>query len=364
MKLLVVAGARPNFVKIAPILKALWRFPDVFEPRFVHTGQHYDARMSQSFLDDLGIGAPDIALGVGSGSHAVQTARVMEAFEQVVLQERPDRTLVVGDVNSTMACALVCAKLSVPIDHVEAGLRSFDRSMPEEINRIVTDALSTLLFIHSPEGRDHLVREGVAPDRIHFVGNVMIDCLIQCRPLIERSPILETLGLSARDYALLTLHRPANVDSEHRLKALIAAISEIGRRIRIVFSVHPRTEKMIEQFGLLPSLTQIPGILRLDPQPYFDFVRLEQQARFVLTDSGGVQEETTFLGVPCLTLRSNTERPITVSQGTSALVGTDTEAIVNHAGRILNDDWRQGSVPELWDGFASERIVEILKHQR
>jgi UDP-N-acetylglucosamine 2-epimerase (non-hydrolysing) len=362
MKLLVVAGARPNFVKIAPILKVLRQYPQEMQPRFVHTGQHYDARMSQAFLDDLGIGMPDIALGVGSGSHAVQTARVMEAFEQVVLQEQPDRIMVVGDVNSTMACTLVGAKLNVPVDHVEAGLRSFDRRMPEEINRIVTDALSDHLFIHSPEARDHLLREGVAADRIHFVGNVMIDCLVQCRERIDRSTILRDLGLPSKGYALLTMHRPANVDAAGPLKALIDAVVAIGHRIRVVFSVHPRTQKMIEQYGLSGLLRQTPGLLHIEPQPYFDFIHLQQHARLVLTDSGGVQEETTFLGVPCLTLRENTERPVTVSQGTSRLVGTDGEAIRRETDRILRGAWPAGSVPALWDGHAAERIVAVLRN--
>lgn len=361
MKILVIAGARPNFVKIAPILKCMRQHPDVFEPRFVHTGQHYDARMSQSFLDDLGIGAPDIALGVGSGSHAVQTARLLEAFEQVIIDEHPDRVLAVGDVNSTMACALVCAKLITPIDHVEAGLRSFDRRMPEEINRIVTDALADQLFTHSPEAETYLLREGIAPERIHFVGNVMIDCLIQCKDKIESSSVLDTFGLRPQAYVLLTLHRPSNVDSGESLSTLIDVVVEISRRIRVVFSVHPRTRKMIEQFGLSDRLAETQNVLDIEPQPYFDFVCLERQARFVMTDSGGVQEETTYLGVPCLTMRENTERPVTVLQGTSKLVGTDAGAILQESNRILDGQWHTGSVPAFWDGHAAGRIIDILR---
>jgi len=360
MKILVIAGARPNFVKIAPLLKCLRRRPDVFHPRFVHTGQHYDARMSQSFLDDLGIGAPDIALGVGSGSHAGQTARLLEAFERVMQEERPDRVLLVGDVNSTLACVLVCAKLPIPVDHVEAGLRSFDRRMPEEINRIVTDALSDLLFTHSPEAEAHLLREGIAPERIHFTGNVMIDCLVQCREHIDRSSVLERIGVTPAGYVLLTLHRPSNVDAPETLASLIDVVLQIGRRLPVVFSVHPRTVKMIEEFGLAARLSDSENLRNIEPQPYFDFLRLQQQARFVLTDSGGVQEETTYLGVPCLTLRENTERPVTVTQGTNMLVGTDADAILRESNRILDGSWKTGVTPALWDGHAAERIVDIL----
>ena len=361
MKILIVAGTRPNFIKIAPILAEIKRYPEVFQPRFVHTGQHYDTRMSQSFLDDLGLGQPDIAMGVGSGSHAVMTARVMEAFERVVLDEQPDMVLVVGDVNSTMACTLVCSKLCIPVTHVEAGLRSFDRRMPEEINRIVTDALADLLFTPSPDAREHLLREGIPDDRIHFVGNVMIDTLIQCRPHIERSPILETLGLKAENYALLTLHRPSNVDTEAPLREIVEALAEIGQRLPIVFSVHPRTKNMIEQFRLSDIIAGIPGLKDIKPQPYFDFLKLQSCARLVLTDSGGVQEETTFLGVPCLTLRENTERPVTVTKGTSTLVGANREAILREADRILEGQCKKGVIPDLWDGHTAERIVDILK---
>lgn len=361
MKILVVAGARPNFPKVAPILAELKRYPDVFQPRFVHTGQHYDNRMSQFFLDDLGLGQPDISMGVGSGSHAVQTARVMESFEKVVLDESPDLVIVVGDVNPTMGCTLVCSKLWVPVAHVEAGLRSFDRRMPEEINRVVTDALADLLFTPSPEARDHLLREGVSDERIHFVGNVMIDSLIRCRPHIDRSTVLEELGLTPGNYALLTLHRPANVDTEAPLREIMEALVEIGRRLPIVFSVHPRTRKMIEEFHLTELVTRMPGLKEIEPQPYFDFLKLQSCARLVLTDSGGVQEETTFLGVPCLTLRKNTERPVTLTQGTSKLVGASRDAIIRESALILDGQWKKGAIPEFWDGHTAERIVEILK---
>ncbi|MBI4551008.1 MAG: UDP-N-acetylglucosamine 2-epimerase (non-hydrolyzing) [Candidatus Latescibacteria bacterium] len=361
MKLLVVAGARPNFVKVAPILAEFKRDPDRFQPKFVHTGQHYDDRMSKSFLDDLGLGEPDIALGVGSGSHAVQTARVMEGFERVVLDEQPGLVIVVGDVNSTMACTLVCAKLWVPVAHVEAGLRSFDRRMPEEINRIVTDALADLLLTSSPEARDHLRHEGISDEKIHFVGNVMIDSLVRCWPLIEQSPILDDLGLQPHAYTLLTLHRPSNVDTDAPLRDIFRALAVIGHRLPIVFPVHPRTQKMIEQLQLTGALTAIPQLQYVEPLRYFDFIKLESQSRLVLTDSGGVQEETTFLDVPCLTLRENTERPITVTQGTSTLVGSNGDAIIREATRILDGQGKRGTRPEYWDGHTAERIVAVLK---
>ena len=361
LKIMIVGGTRPNFVKISPILKLLRRHPEHFHPLFVHTGQHYDTRMSQSFLDDLEIGKPDIALGVGSGTQAVQTARIMESFEPVVLKEKPDVVLVVGDVTSTMACTLVCAKLMMPVVHVEAGIRSFDRQMPEEVNRIVTDALADLLLTPVAEARENLIREGIPDERIHFVGNVMIDTLVQCREHINNSAIIDDLGLNPREYALLTLHRPSNVDEEEPLRHIMDALGEIGKSVRIVFSVHPRTQKMLTQFGLSSQVEAIPGLINLEPLPYFDFLQLQRQARFVLTDSGGIQEETTFLDIPCLTLRENTERPITITQGTSKLVGTNTSVILQETKRILDHQWHRGQIPDLWDGHTAERILDVLK---
>jgi UDP-N-acetylglucosamine 2-epimerase (non-hydrolysing) len=350
--LLVVAGARPNFMKVAPLMWEAARRPGV-EARLVHTGQHYDRAMSELFFEQLKIPRPDASLGVGSGSHAVQTAEVMKRFEPVLLESRPDAVVVVGDVNSTIACALTAAKLGVPVAHVEAGLRSFDRAMPEEINRVLTDAISDWLFVSEPSGLANLRREGVPEDRIHLVGNVMIDTLLACRDRSESSPILEDLGLADKGYAVLTLHRPANVDDPAVFAGLMGAVGRIGRRLPIVFPVHPRTRKVLEG--------GVPGLRPIDPLGYLDFLKLTAHARLVLTDSGGLQEEATVLGVPCLTMRNNTERPATVDQGTNVLVGLDPERITAAGLRILADPpaaaWR---TPDLWDGQAAGRILDIL----
>jgi UDP-N-acetylglucosamine 2-epimerase (non-hydrolysing) len=309
LKILHVVGARPNFPKIAPIMAAMAEQPRRFNQRLVHTGQHYDERMSAIFFRDLALPQPDIYLGVGSGSHTQQTARIMLAFEEVVLQEQPDWVVVVGDVNSTVACTLVCAKLGIKVAHVEAGLRSFDRTMPEEINRVVTDHLADLLFTPSPDADEQLLREGIAPERIRFVGNVMIDSLIAALPLAATRPILAQLGLQPQQYALVTLHRPANVDDPAAFAGIVAALQTIAATMPLVFPVHPRTRQRIADFGL--NVAEGAGLHLIEPQGYLDFLQLTQHARLVLTDSGGLQEETTFLGVPCLTLRPNTERPIT-----------------------------------------------------
>jgi UDP-N-acetylglucosamine 2-epimerase (non-hydrolysing) len=381
MKILSVVGARPNFVKIAPILRALAaaKVSDGHvESVLVHTEQHYDDNMSAAFFADLAIGRPNYTLGVGSGTHAVQTAEIMRRFEPVVIEERPDVVLVVGDVNSTVACALTAAKLGVRVAHVEAGLRSFDRSMPEEINRIATDALSEFLFTTEEAANENLQREGHPAEQIFFVGNVMIDSLLACRRLAERSPILERLGLTpdryGSDYALVTMHRPSNVDAPDTLGALLAAFADLAWEIPVVFPVHPRTRKRIEEFGLThyvhPMLQAgsptviCPGrISLLDPIGYVDFLRLMSGARVVLTDSGGMQEETTCLGVPCLTLRENTERPVTVTTGTSTLVGSDPVRILAGARGALGNGKRPTTLPPLWDGRAADRIVRIL-HER
>jgi len=355
MKLVIVAGARPNFMKIAPLMWEVTRHGGI-EAYLVHTGQHYDERMSKLFFEELEIPRPDIDLGVGSGSHACQTAEVIKRFEPVVLDQKPDAVVVVGDVNSTIACALTAVKLGVPVAHVEAGLRSFDRTMPEEINRVLTDAISRWLFVTEPSGVENLRREGVPEDRIFLVGNVMIDTLLACRELSRRSSIREDLRLTGRPFGVLTLHRPANVDDPGVLAGILAAVGRLQRELPIVFPVHPRTRKALEGH----DLAALPGLIVTEPLGYLDFMKLLSEARLVLTDSGGIQEETTVLGVPCLTLRNNTERPITIDQGTNHLVGLDTQRIVAAAQKTLAEPPRAGRVPELWDGRAAARIVDIL----
>jgi UDP-N-acetylglucosamine 2-epimerase (non-hydrolysing) len=356
VKILNVVGARPNFMKIAPVLREMKRYPEL-NPVLVHTGQHYDAGMSDVFFRDLEISAPDIYLDVGSGTQAVQTGNIMMAFEPIAKEQDPDLVLVVGDVNSTLACSIVSAKLGIPVGHVEAGLRSFDRTMPEEINRVVTDALSEFHFTTSPEAEHNLLREGIAKEKIYFVGNVMIDTLIHLVQKAESSQVRTSLGVNG-DYALLTLHRPSNVDEQEPLKRIFKALSIIARRIPILFPIHPRTARMLKQFAIS---TEVRGLKLIEPLGYLDFIHLEKHARFVLTDSGGIQEETTVLGVPCLTLRNNTERPITISEGTNMLVGNDVERICNEAEGVLNAKGKAGRVPSLWDGKAAERIVSVLR---
>jgi UDP-N-acetylglucosamine 2-epimerase (non-hydrolysing) len=358
VRIINVCGARPNFMKVAPLMRAFATRPGV-EARLVHTGQHYDEAMSQTFFNDLGLPRPDINLEVGSASHAVQTALLMQRFEPVVEQQLPDAVLVVGDVNSTIACGLVAAKLQVPLLHVEAGLRSFDRTMPEEINRVLTDALSELLFVTEPAGVANLQREGIAPDKIHLVGNVMIDTLLACRQRAARSDVLARLGLAAGQYAVLTLHRPANVDDPAVLGPILDALEEIQRTLPLVFPAHPRTRGNLERIGLLDRLQRMAGLRLTEPLGYLDFLRLMSEAAVVLTDSGGIQEETTVLGVPCLTLRENTERPITIEQGTNQLVGLDPARILA-AFRQLRERRAVPRVPELWDGRAAERIADIV----
>jgi UDP-N-acetylglucosamine 2-epimerase (non-hydrolysing) len=356
MRVLAVAGARPNFMKIAPLLREL-RAREGFEPILVHTGQHYDAAMSKSFFRDLGIPEPDLNLGVGSGSHGAQTAQVLQLMEEVLVERRPDVVLVVGDVNSTLAATLAAVKLGIPVGHVEAGLRSFDRSMPEEINRILTDSISEWLFVTEPAGVENLKREGVADEKIHLVGNVMIDTLQAHLTRARELDTLERLGLEPRTYAVLTLHRPSNVDDPESLRRLFAVLEEIDQRIPIVFPVHPRTRDAIAR--LLSG--EPPSLHMLDPLGYLEFLRLMADARLVLTDSGGIQEETTVLGVPCLTLRENTERPITVTDGTNAIVGTDPAVIRAEVDKILAGENRPGRIPDGWDGSAAGRIVDVLE---
>ena len=360
MKIILVVGARPNFMKIAPILEELKRYPDRFDPYLVHTGQHYDEKMSKIFFEELGLPEPDRYLGVGSGSHAAQTAKVMIAFEDVLTEEKPDLVLGVGDVNSTVACSLDAVKMHIPVGHVEAGLRSRDRTMPEEINRLVTDAISDLLFTTCRDADENLLQEGVSREKIRFVGNVMIDSLRKFEAMAEKSPILDTLGLEPGGYGLVTLHRPSNVDQLEHFEGIIRAFGEIQTRLPLIFPIHPRTEKMIAEPGLQSQVAAMKNLRFVAPVGYLDFLKLQKFARLVLTDSGGIQEETTVLGVSCLTLRENTERPITVEVGTNQLVGVDRERIVRAAMEILDGEEKPGRIPEGWDGKAAERIVEAL----
>lgn len=356
-RLMAVVGARPNFMKVAPIWRELDK-GNLFSRVLVHTGQHYDENMSKVFFEDLSLPEPDVYLGVGSGSHAEQTGRIMIAFEKTLVEKGADLVMVVGDVNSTMACALVAVKLGVPVAHVEAGLRSFDRTMPEEINRMVTDMVAEILFTTCRDAEKNLVREGVDKDKIHFVGNVMIDSLFYYSSLAEGSRVLRDLGLKEGEYGLVTLHRPSNVDNPPILAGILEALDYLGSMCPLVFPVHPRTFKVIR--GV--SHAYHPDHLRIvDPLGYLDFLKLMKHARLVLTDSGGIQEETTVLGIPCLTIRRNTERPITLEQGTNVLVGVEKERIIEEGTTILEGNAKKGRIPELWDGRASERIVEVLQ---
>jgi UDP-N-acetylglucosamine 2-epimerase (non-hydrolysing) len=360
LKILNIVGARPNFMKIAPIVREMRRRENEFLPLIVHTGQHYDEAMSDSFFVDLGIPAPDFHLEVGSHSHAVQTAKIMTAFEPVVLAEKPDWVLVVGDVNSTIACALVCAKLGVKVAHVEAGLRSRDRTMPEEINRILTDAISDLLLTTSEDADENLKAEGVSAEKIKFVGNVMIDSLFYNLEKAKELKVREKLGLSDKNYGVLTLHRPSNVDEKEVFSGLLDALCSISEKLPIIFPVHPRTRANIEKFGFA-ELIKNSNIKLIEPLGYLDFMNLYSSAKLVLTDSGGLQEETTALGLPCLTLRENTERPITIELGTNQLVGTNPEKIKQAANSILeNDSKTDAKIPPLWDGCAAGRICDAL----
>jgi len=350
VNVLHVVGARPNFMKVAPVLNALKSRPHVVQT-LVHTGQHYDANMSDVFFEQLGIPAPDVNLAVGSGTHAQQTADIMTRFEPIALERKPDLVLVYGDVNSTVAAALVCAKLGIRVGHVEAGLRSFDRTMPEEINRLVTDQLADVLYTPSEDGDRNLQREGIASEKIFRVGNVMIDSLVKLLPLAQRQ---SRNGLPGR-YALVTLHRPANVDDSAILRSILQSLLEVNRDLSVVFPAHPRTRQRIAEFGLNAGQLRV-----LDPLPYVDFLGLQSRATVVITDSGGIQEETTYLGIPCLTVRENTERPITVSLGTNVLVGRDPDKLRAEVSLVLAGNAKKGSLPPLWDGRAGERIAALL----
>jgi UDP-N-acetylglucosamine 2-epimerase (non-hydrolysing) len=350
VKIFHIVGARPNFMKVAPVLNALKSRKNVVQT-LVHTGQHYDANMSDVFFEQLGIPAPDVNLAVGSGSHARQTAEIMTRFEPVLLERAPDVVLVYGDVNSTVATALVCAKLGVRVGHVEAGLRSFDRTMPEEINRLLTDQLADMLYTPSEDGDINLQREGIAKDKIFRVGNVMIDSLVKLLPVARRQT---NVGLLER-YALVTLHRPANVDDSPTLKRILQSLLEVSRDLSVVFPAHPRTRQRISEFGLNAEQLRV-----LDPLPYIDFLGLQSRATVIITDSGGIQEESTYLGVPCLTLRETTERPVTVTLGTNVLVGRDPETLRSELALVLAGKAKKGTVPPLWDGNTGERIAALL----
>jgi UDP-N-acetylglucosamine 2-epimerase (non-hydrolysing) len=350
-------------MKVAPLHRAFSARSASVRHLIVHTGQHYDEKMSKVFFEDLQLPQPDIYLGVGSGSHAEQTAKVMVEFEKVVLEVKPDLVLVVGDVNSTLACSIVAAKLHVPVAHVEAGLRSFDRRMPEEINRLVTDAIADLHFVTEPSGMEHLRSEGVPAAKVYLVGNTMIDSLAHFREAANRSAIVSDLGLAAGRYMVVTLHRPSNVDRKEILQDVLGFFEKFASQVSAVFPVHPRTRKMLSEFGLMERASKVPGLKLIDPLGYLDFLRLMQEARFVLTDSGGIQEETTYLGIPCLTLRENTERPITVAEGSNVLCGSVIANAMPHVESILAGRFKRGRNPDLWDGKAAERIVEIIVAQ-
>ena len=355
--IILVVGARPNFMKIAPIYAELKSRDQ--ELILLHTGQHYDDNMSKVFFDDLGMPKPDIYMGIGSGSHAYQTGTVMIEFEKICQEKDPSMVVVVGDVNSTVACTIVCAKMKIPCAHVEAGLRSFDRDMPEEINRILTDSVADLLLTPSPDGDEHLRAEGIAEERIIRVGNVMIDSLYNNLVRAENSTIQADLELED-NYSVLTLHRPSNVDDKAIFAGIISALEAIGKEIQIVFPMHPRTEKMAKQFSLYERIAAIPKIKITGPVGYLDFVALMSKAKLVLTDSGGLQEETTALGIPCITLRENTERPITVTEGTNTIVGCDPTLIKTTALDALKSGGKSGRIPDLWDGKTAKRIADVL----
>ncbi|HEX9917409.1 MAG TPA: UDP-N-acetylglucosamine 2-epimerase (non-hydrolyzing) [candidate division Zixibacteria bacterium] len=355
-KIILVGGARPNFMKIAPLYFELLKCPQQFAPLIVHTGQHYDQKMSGAFFKELGLPEPDLNLEAGSGSHAVQTAKIMIAFEEVLLKHKPDLVVVVGDVNSTLACALVAVKLKIKVAHVEAGLRSFDKGMAEEINRVVTDSISDYLFTTCEDANQNLIREGISLDQIFFVGNVMIDSLLGYYSKISQSSVLERYQLKEKEFCLLTLHRSSNVDEKETFYKIMSAIQQISKETKVIFPVHPRTKKMMEKIHI-----EHQKLIITEPLGYLDFLKLEENAKLVLTDSGGVQEETTFLKVPCLTLRQNTERPVTITSGTNHLVGLDPVAIIKEVDALLENEQRDFALPPLWDGKASQRIVRVLE---
>ncbi len=358
----IVVGARPNYIKADPVIRALLGAKDQFNVTVVNTGQHYDTNMSRVFFDELEMKKPDINLEVGSGSHGEQTAKILERFEKLILSKRidPDLVIVFGDVNSTIACTLAAVKLHIPVAHVEAGLRSFDRSMPEEINRVLTDQICDLLFTTSPEARKHLTLEGIPPEKIHFVGNTMIDTLVRLLPQFNLSNIRSRLNIKNTPYALMTFHRPSNVDKDDQLAALVRAIGKISDDLKCVFPAHPRTRNKLVQMDLMEKLTNNNNIVFCEPLGYIDFMNLQKNAKIIITDSGGIQEESTFFGVPCLTTRDNTERPVTVTEGSNRLVGADFSKLCSYVKDTLYNPNRNYKIPALWDGHAAERILKAL----
>ncbi len=363
LKIICVCGARPNFMKIAPIMRS-FNDSGKFDTLLVHTGQHYDKKMSHLFFDELNIPKPDINLEVGSASHAVQTAEIMKRFEPVVLDFKPDYVLVVGDVNSTIACGMVAVKLGVKLIHVEAGLRSFDNAMPEEINRVLTDRISDLLFVTEQSGIDNLKNEGTADEKVHLVGNVMIDTLLSNKQKAEESPILQDMALTAKQYAVITLHRPSNVDDPAGLEKIISAFEVIQKDLKLVFPIHPRTRNNIAGTDLQKRVEAMGNLILMEPVGYLAFLKLMANAALVMTDSGGIQEETTILGVPCMTLRPNTERPVTITEGTNQLVKLTTEDILAVYHKLQTTNFSvSGKIPELWDGKAANRIANIITDQ-
>lgn len=360
-KILSVVGARPNFMKIAPVHLEFLKYKDSVQHLICHTGQHYDEKMSKIFFDELNISKPDFNLNVGSASHAVQTANIMIEFEKVLIAEKPDMIIVVGDVNSTIACGLVAKKLNIPVAHIEAGLRSFDRTMPEEINRILTDTISDYLFVTEQSGIDNLKNEGIDERKIFFTGNVMIDSLVQNMSKIDKSPILSSFGVKKDDYILCTLHRPANVDNKKSFKDILDTLNAFADKKKIIFPVHPRTRTNMMEHGIANEISS--NLILTDPIGYIDFLCLIKNATLIITDSGGIQEETTYLGVPCVTLRKNTERPITIQTGSNYLAGTDVSRLSEIVTDILNGKVKKAGIPPLWDGKAAERICKILVDQ-
>lgn len=366
MKIIQVVGARPNFMKVAPLQRAFKKYPSI-QSLIVHTGQHYDAAMSDIFFQQLELPKPDYFLGIGGGSHTEQTAKIMLAFEQILINEKPDLVLVVGDVNSTIACALVAVKMLIPVAHVEAGLRSNDRTMPEEINRILTDNISDYLFVTEPDGLLNLSKEGVDPSKIHYVGNTMIDSLAYYLPNIDKIELPEEFNsnqFNAHNYILITMHRPSNVDTEQGLKDTIAVIKLAADYKKVILPLHPRTKNNLKKFGLDKEIFSNSNIIITDPLGYLPFVKLLKNAWMVITDSGGIQEETTYLKVPCLTFRKSTERPVTVTVGTNTMISQlNLDVVKEKIQELLNGNYKKGNIPELWDGHAAERIVTILNDE-
>lgn len=356
-KILLVVSARPNFIKVAPVYKEFKKHPEKIDVRLCHTGQHYDVKMSDVFFQQLGIREPDFYLGVGSGSHAVQTANIIVEFEKVCLEMEPDVVLVAGDVNSTIACGLVAVKLGIKLGHIEAGLRSFDRTMPEEVNRLLTDAISDYLFVTEKSGMENLRNEGVPEEKIFFTGNCMIDTLVNFLPEVEKAATSAKFGVETGKYLLLTFHRPANVDTKEFFISLKEFVERYGSDSKIVFPIHPRTRTNMEKFGVT---IDSPNLILTEPLGYLEFLHMMRHAKAVITDSGGVQEETTYLGVPCITVRDNTERPITVEVGTNILAGTDFKNVFSALDNLLSGKIKQGRIPDLWDGKAASRVVEVF----